>query len=179
MPWQINDHDETLVFQNAVEASVISGRQRVASAILTVNAGTTNYIGFRTGANPVTIYSRLINQIGSTRIEYSARSKLSFTGNITANVINLRNPNQRVQQPITTLAWHSVTPGTPDGNTETYLDPFPIFASGNNAQTRLGSDTLGLEYPLEANTDHVFAIANPGTGNATVHWWITFSEDLT
>ena len=26
------------------------------------------------------------------------------------------------------------------------------------------------------NTDHVFTIGNPGTGNATVHWWLTFFE---
>lgn len=164
-------------FQNYTEINVKTGRQRVASAILTVNAGTTVHIGVTTGNAPVIINSRLINQIGSTRIEYYARSGLSFSGAVSGNIINIRNPNNITKAPIGIQMWHSVTPGAVvPGVTEQYLDPFPIFAAGNNAQSRIGADASGLEYVLKPNTSHVFSIANTGTGNATVHWWQTFYE---
>ena len=82
-----------VVFHNYTEVHVKTGRQRVASAILTVNAGATTHIGVTTGNDPVVIKSRLISQIGSTRIEYSARSDLSFTGAVPGNIIPIRNPN--------------------------------------------------------------------------------------
>lgn len=163
-------------FHNYTEINVKTGRQRVASTILTVNATTTTHIGVVTGSDPVIIKSRLINQIGSTRIEYYARSDLSFTGAVSGNIIPIRNPNNITKVPIGIQMWHSVTPGTPTGSTEQYLDPFPIFAAGSNSQSRIGADTLGLEYVLKPNTNHVFSIANPGTGNATVHWWMTLYE---
>lgn len=165
-----------VVFQSYTEVNVKTGRQRVASTILTVNAGATTHIGVITGSDPVIIKSRLLNQIGSTRIEYYARSDLSFTGAASGNIIPIRNPNNITKVPIGIQMWHSVTPGTPTGSTEQYLDPFPIFAAGNNAQSRIGADTLGLEYVLKPNTNHVFSIANTGTGNATVHWWQTLYE---
>ncbi len=160
-----------VISQNYTEANVKLGRQRVASTILTVNAGATNHIGVITGDEPVVIASRLISQIGSSRVEYYARSDLSFTGAVSGNIINIRNPNNITKVPIGFQMWHSVTPGTPTGATEQYLDPFPIFAPGRDAQSRIGGDTLGLEYVLKPNTSHVFSIANTGTGNATVHWW--------
>lgn len=165
-----------VVFQNFTEVHVKTGRQRVASTILTVNAGATVHIGVTTGSDPVVINSRLLNQIGSTRIEYYARSDLSFTGAVSGNIIPIRNPNNISKVPIGVQMWHSVTPGTPTEATEQYLDPYPIFAAGNNAQSRIGADTLGLEYVLKPNTSHVFSIANTGTGNATVHWWQTMYE---
>ena len=165
-----------VVFHNYTEVNIKLGRQRVASAILTVNAGATTHIGVTTGSDPVVIKSRLLNQIGSTRVEYSAQSDLSFTGAVPGNIINIRNPNNMTKVPIGIQMWHSVTPGTPTGATVQYLDPFPIFAAGNNAQSRIGADTLGLEYVLKPNTSHVFSIANTGTGNATVHWWQTLYE---
>ena len=58
----------------------------------------------------------------------------------------------------------------------TYLQPFPILSAGVNEASRIGAGTLGLEYILAPNTDHVFTIGNVGTGNATVHWWLTFFE---
>ena len=69
-----------VISQNYTEANVKLGRQRVASTILTVNAGTTNHIGVIPGSEPVVITSRLISQIGSTRVEYYAKSDLAFTG---------------------------------------------------------------------------------------------------
>ena len=168
--------DRAVPFQNYTEINVKTGRQRVASAILTVNAGATTHIGVTTGNEPVVIKSRLINQIGSTRVEYSARSDLSFTGAVSGNIINIRNPNNITKVPIGIQMWHSATPGTPTGATVQYLDPFPIFAAGNNAQSRIGADSLGLEYVLKPNTSHVYSIANTGTDNATVHWWQTFYE---
>ena len=140
---------------------------RVASAILTVNAGAQNYIGFRTGALPVVIKSRLINQAGSTRIDYSAQANRGFTG---GTVIPISNPNNITQQPILMQAWHTVTPAAATGATVTYLQPFPILSAGVNAASRIGADTSGLEYVLAPNTDHVFTIDNVGTGNAAVHW---------
>ena len=165
-----------VVFQNYTEVNIKTGRQRVASAILTVNAGATVHIGVTTGNDPVVIKSRLLSQIGSTRVEYYARSDLSFTGAVSGNIINIRNPNNITKVPIGVQMWHSVTPGAPTGATVQYLDPFPIFAAGNNQQSRIGSDTLGLEYVLTPNTSHVFSIANTGTGIATVHWWQTLYE---
>lgn len=73
-------------------------------------------------------------------------------------------------------AWHTVTPAAATGATVTYLQPFPILSAGVNEASRIGADTLGLEYVLAPNTDHVFTIDNVGTGNATVHWWLTFFE---
>ena len=160
-------------FQNYTEVNVKTGAQRVASAILTVNAATQNYIGFRTGALPVVIKSRLINQTGSTRIDYSAQANRGFTG---GTVIPICNPNNITQQPILMQAWHTVTPAAATGATVTYLQPFPILSAGVNVASRIGADTLGLEYILAPNTDHVFTIGNVGTGNATVHWWLTFFE---
>ena len=165
-----------VVFQNYTEVNIKTGRQRVASAILTINAGATTHIGVTTGSEPVVIKSRLLNQIGSTRIEYYARSDLSFTGAVPGNIIPIRNPNNITKIPIGVQMWHSVTPWTPTAATEQYLDPYPIFAAGNNAHSRIGADTLGLEYVLKPNTSHVFSIANTGTGNATVHWWQTLYE---
>ena len=163
--------DMAVPFQNYTEINIKTGRQRVASAILTVNAGATVHIGVTTGDDPVVIKSRLISQIGSTRVEYYARSDLTFTGAVPGNIIPIRNPNNITKVPIGVQMWHSVTPGAPTGATVQYIDPFPMFSSGNNAQSRIGSDTLGLEYVLKPNTSHVFSIANTGTGNATVHWW--------
>ena len=160
-------------FRNYTEVNVMTGAQRVASAIMTVNATTQNYIGFRTGALPVVIKSRLINQAGSTRIDYSAQSNRGFTG---GTVIPISNPNNITQQPILMQAWHTVTPGAATDETVQYLQPFPILSAGVNEASRIGADTLGLEYVLAPNTDHVFTIANVGTGNATVHWWLTFFE---
>lgn len=164
------------VFSSTVQESVREGKQQVASAILTVPAGQAVNIGFRTGNKPVTINSRTINQIGSSRVEYSAREKLSFTGNIEANRITPKNPNNRNRVLSSVNIWHSVTPGIPTSETYQYLDPYALFSAGQNTSTRVGSDTLGLDYPLNANTDHVFTINNTGTGSATVFWWITFSE---
>ena len=160
-------------FQNYTEVNIKTGAQRVASAILTVNAGAQNYIGFRTGALPVIIKSRLINQAGSTRIDYSAQANRGFTG---GTVIPICNPNNITQQPILMQAWHTVTPAAATGATVAYLQPFPILSAGVNAASRIGADTLGLEYVLAPNTDHVFTIDNVGTGNATVHWWLTYFE---
>ena len=165
-----------VVFHNYTEVHVKTGRQRVASTLLTVNAGSTNHIGVITGNDPVVIKSLLISQIGSTRIEYSARSDLSFTGAVSGNIIPIRNPNNITKVPIGIQMWHSVTPGTPTAATVQYLDPFPIFAAGSNAQSRIGADASGLEYVLKPNTSHVFSIANTGAGNATVHWWQTLYE---
>ena len=165
-----------VVFQNYTEVNIKTGRQRVASAILTINAGATAHIGVTTGDDPVVIKSRLISQAGSTRVEYYARSDLTFTGAVSGNIINIRNPNNITKVPIGVQMWHSVTPGAPTAATVQYLDPFPIFAAGNNEQSRIGSDTLGLEYVLKPNTSHVFSIANTGTGNATAHWWQTLYE---
>ena len=162
-----------VTFQNYTEVNVNTGAQRVASAILTVNAGAQNYIGFRTGALPVVIKSRLINQVGSTRIDYSAQTNRGFTG---GTVIPISNPNNITQQPILMQAWHTVTPEAATGATVMYLQPFPILSAGVNAASRIGADTSGLEYVLAPNTDHVFPIDNVGTGNATAHWWLTFFE---
>ena len=165
-----------VTFQNYTEVNVNTGAQRVASAILTVNAGAQNYIGFRTGALPVVIKSRLINQVGSTRIDYSAQTNRGFTG---GTVIPISNPNNITQQPILMQAWHTVTPAAATGATVMYLQQFPILSAGVNAASRIGADTSGLEYVLAPNTDHVFTIANPGTGDAVVHWWMTYFEGET
>lgn len=164
------------VFSSTVQESVREGKQQVASAILTIPAGQAVYIGFITGDKPVTINSRLISQNGSSRVDYSAQEKISFTGNIEGNRINPKNPNNRKRVLSSVNIWHSVTPGTPTAETYQYLDPFPLFSAGQNSQTRVGSDTLGLDYPLNANTDHVFTINNIGPGTSVFYWWITFSE---
>lgn len=159
-----------LTTMNYTEVDVKTGRQRVAQLKTTITSGATVSIGFVTGAEPVIIKSRIINQIGSTEIDYSAYENRTFTGGTTVNVVN---PN-RVTQVASNVTIKSAV--TPDAGGTLYLEPFPIFAAGNNAASRIGGDVAGMEYHLKANTSHVFQISNPGTGAATVHWWITFFE---
>lgn len=158
------------------EANVLNGRQRVASGEFTIAQGATQYIGFRTGAEPVIIKSRLLQLAGGTKVAYSAKAGVSFTENH-ANTITICNPNTRYKVPVGATAFHTVTPGADvPGVTDKYLNDYPVYASGITAASRLGSDAQGLEYVLKENTSHVFAIKNTGTGAATVHWWLTFYE---
>ena len=163
-------------FQSYTEANVKNGRQRVASAEFSITQGASQYIGFRTGAEPVIIKSRLIQLVGGTKVEYSAKASISFTEN-PDNVVSICNPNTRYKVPIGVTAFHTVTPGAdvPDV-TDKYLNEFPVYAAGNNAASRLGSDAQGLDYVLKENTSYVFTIKNSGTGTASVHWWLTFYE---
>lgn len=165
-----------ICFQSYTEANVKNGRQRVASGEFIIAQGATQYIGFRTGAEPVIIKSRLLQLVGGTKVEYSAKADVSFTEN-PLNTITICNPNTRYKVPIDVTAFHTVTPGADvPGITDKYLNEFPVYASGTNAASRLGSDTLGLDYVLKENTSFVFSIKNSGTGAATVYWWITFYE---
>ena len=164
--------------RNLTEANVLNGRQRVASGEFTIAQGATQYIGFRTGAEPVIIKSRLLQLVGGTKVEYSAKAGVSFTEN-PENTITICNPNTRYKVPIGATAFSTVTPGADvPGVTDKYLNEFPVYAPGTNAASRLGSDAQGLEYVLKENTSHVFAIKNAGTGAATVHWWLTFYEGV-
>lgn len=163
-------------FRTLTEANVLNGRQRVASAEFSITQGASQYIGFRTGAEPVIIKSRLLQLAGSTKVEYSAKASISFTENPT-NVVSICNPNTRYKVPTGVTAFHTVTPGADvPGVTDKYLNEFPVYAAGSNAASRLGSDAQGLDYVLKENTSYVFTIKNSGTGTATVHWWITFYE---
>ena len=64
-----------VTFQNYTEVNIKTGAQRVASAILTVNAGAQNYIGFRTGALPV-----IIKPTMCSRLPIPAQGTLRYTG---------------------------------------------------------------------------------------------------
>ena len=64
-----------VTFQNYTEVNIKTGAQRVASAILTVNAGAQNYIGFRTGALPVVIKPTMCS-----RLPIPAQGTLLYTG---------------------------------------------------------------------------------------------------
>ena len=161
--------------QNYIEANIKNGRQRVVSRIVSVPAGTQVHIGVSTGDEPMIIKSRIISQSGSTQINYSAQSDLAYTGGA---AIPIRNPNNRFKVPIGVSMFVGVTPGAVvPGVTEQYLDPFPVFG-GTAAASRIGTDTLGLDYVLKENTNHVFTIDNVGSGTATVHWWQTFYEGV-
>lgn len=100
--WRLKDTIDAILLRTisglrAITFQNYTGAQCVAPTILTVNAGAQNHIGFRTGALPVIIKSRLINQVGSTRIDYSAQANRGFTG---GTVIPISNPNNITQQPI-------------------------------------------------------------------------------
>lgn len=152
------------------------GRQRVASFITSLNSGQQLHIGFRTGAEPVVVTARIIQQIGSTQINYSAQAKRTFSTS-GATVVTPRNPNNVVNVPSGVSVWYGVTPNAADGSTVEYLAPYPVLAVGNNALSRIGTDVSAGKYTLAANTDHVFTFNNVGTGNASVlHWWLTFRE---
>lgn len=163
-------------FRTLTEANALNGRKRIASAEFSITQGASQHIGFRTGAEPVIITSRLIQLVGGTKVEYSAKASISFTEN-PANVVSICNPNTRYKVPTGVTAFHTVTPGADvPGVTDKYLNEFPVYAAGNNAASRIGSDAQGLDYVLKENTSYVFTIKNSGTGTASVHWWITFDE---
>ena len=67
------------------------GRQRVVSFITSLNAGQQLYIGFRTGAEPVVVTARTIQQVGSTQINYSVQAKRTFSTS-GATAVTPRNP---------------------------------------------------------------------------------------
>ena len=154
------------------------GRQRVAAFIQPLNAGSQIYIGFRTGAEPVVITARALQQLGSTRVDYSAQANRGFTPPVNpANVVPICNPNNLVQVPSNVQVWFGVTPTAPTAETVEYLKPYPVLAAGAAAVSRLATDSFAGKYTLEPNTDHVFTINNVGPGNASVvHWLVTFRE---
>ena len=152
------------------------GRQRVVSFIQSLTAGSQLYIGFRTGAEPVVITARVLQQLGSSQVNYSAQAKRTFstTG---ATAVPICNPNNEVQVASNVQVWYGVTPTAADGSTVEYLKPYPVLAAGTNAASRVATDFSASKYTLQANTDHVFTINNIGPGNASVvHWLLSFRE---
>jgi len=162
-----------LSVQNYIESNVKLGYQWVASHRATIVSGASLLLGITTGDTPVIIKARYITQAGSTEVTYKAEMDVAFTG---GTVFTPKNPNNVNRGELKSTWKYGVTRGANGPEYYQYLDPYSILGSSNPATGRIGSDTQGLEYILQPNVSHVFTIANPGTGDAAVFWWLTFAE---
>ena len=151
------------IFQNYQEANTKLGHAFKFSVRTTNLAANSNYdIGVQTGAFPLTIKARSMAFLGSTELIYSAHEGSTYTGGTVVTPMNqgrlaVRAPLFSVQAGVTTTAL-----GTQ------YLPNFSTLAAGNNASSRLGTEVVGDESNLKANTKHIFRINCPtGAGTAT------------
>ena len=150
-------------FQNYQEANTKLGHAFKFSVRTTNLVAGSNYdIGVQTGAFPLTIKARSMAFLGSTELIYSAHEGSTYTGGTAVTPMNqgrlaVRTPLFSVQAGVTTTAL-----GTQ------YLPNFSTLAAGNNASSRLGTEVVGDESNLKANTKHIFRINCPtGAGTAT------------
>ena len=154
---------EQNIFQNYQEANTKLGYSFKFSVRTTNLAAGNNYdIGVQTGAFPLTIKARSLSFLGATELIYSAYEDSSYTGGTNVFIGNqgrlaVRAPSFNVQQGVTTTAL-----GTQ------YLPNFSTLAAGTNAASRLGTEIVGDETNLKANTKHIFRINCPtGAGTAS------------
>lgn len=151
------------IFQNYQEANTKLGHAFKFSVRTTNLVAGSNYdIGVQTGAFPLTIKARSMAFLGSTELIYSAHEDSTYTGGTAVTPMNqgrlaVRAPLFSVQAGVTTT----------DIGTQ-YLPNFSTLAAGNNASSRLGTEVVGDESNLKANTKHIFRINCPtGAGTAT------------
>ena len=151
------------IFQNYQEANTKLGHAFKFSVRATNLVAGSNYdIGVQTGASPLTIKARSMAFLGSTELIYSAHEGSTYTGGTVVTPMNqgrlaVRAPLFSVQAGVTTT----------DLGTQ-YLPNFSTLAAGNNASSRLGTEVVGDESNLKANTKHIFRINCPtGAGTAT------------
>lgn len=151
------------IFQNYQEANTKLGHAFKFSVRTTNLAAGNNYdIGVQTGAFPLTIKARSLSFLGATELIYSAYEDSSYTGGTNVFIGNqgrlaVRAPSFNVQQGVTTTVL-----GTQ------YLPNFSTLAAGTNAASRLGTEIVGDETNLKANTKHIFRINCPtGAGTAS------------
>ncbi|UNY40353.1 hypothetical protein KLEP7_gp196 [Pseudaeromonas phage vB_PpeM_ KLEP7] len=154
---------EQNIFQNYQEANTKLGYSFKFSVRTTNLAANSNYdIGVQTGSFPLTIKARSMAFLGATELIYSAHEGSTYTGGTVVTPMNqgrlaVRAPLFSVQAGVTTTAL-----GTQ------YLPNFSTLAAGSNAASRLGTEIIGDETNLKANTKHVFRINCPtGAGTAT------------
>lgn len=155
---------EQNIFQNYQEANTKLGYAFKFSVRTTNLAANTNYdIGIQTGAMPLTIKARSLAFLGATELIYSAHEDSTYSGGTAVFIGNqgrlaVRAPLFTVTQGVTTTAL-----GTQ------YLPNFSTLAAGSNAASRLGTEIVGDETNLKANTKHIFRINCPtGAGTASI-----------
>ena len=152
------------IFQNSQQANTELGYSFKFSVRTTNLVAGSNYdIGVQTGSFPLTIKARSMAFLGATELIYSAHEGSTYTGGTNVFIgnqgrLSIRSPLFSVQQGVTTTAL-----GTQ------YLPNFSTLAAGSNASSRLGTEIVGDESILKANTKHVFRINCPaGAGTASV-----------
>ena len=152
------------IFQGYQEANTKMGHAFKFSIRATNIAAGANYdIGVQTGQFPLTIKSRSLSFLGANELIYSAHEGSTYSGGTAVFIGNQgrlsnRSPYFSVSQGVTTT----------DVGTQ-YLPNFSTLAAGTNAASRLGTEVVGDETNLKANTKHIFRINCPaGAGTASV-----------
>ena len=128
-------------------------------------------VGVTTGNKPIVIKGRTISFIGSSDVDYRAASGSNYTGGTPLSVDNLN-----VKDPKLTTVTVVVNP-TVVAEGSIYLRYYTILSAGNNQSSRLGTDIVGKDTILPANTQFVFTIRNnSNTAASPLFWYITFVE---
>lgn len=151
----MTEGSKAFVIQNYIEANVKNGLQFYLRALYeNVTVGSTVYLKFQTGAKPVVIKSREVSFIGASKLDYVAVEGGSYTGGtpFTPGNENRINP---VATTVTLALGGTGTPGTEFRRKR-------MYGSGSETgnSSRIGTDVLGRETILKANTLHYVAMTN-------------------
>jgi hypothetical protein len=162
-------------FQSYTEVNTKTGTQFECSVrIPLVAGGTSAYIGFKTGNKKVIIKGRFLAFLGSSEIQYSASSQAVYSDGSPIIPTNLNTELGLLPgfAPTTTVVLNPtvVTVGN------VYFKPFSVLAGGQNTNSRLGTDIIGKDTVLAANTYYLFKIENIDTNAAAspLFWYITY-----
>lgn len=151
----MTEGSRAFVIQNYIEANVKNGLQFYLRALYeSVAVGTTVYLKFQTSTKPVIIKSRDVSFNGAAKLDYVAYEGGSHSG---GTVLTPGNENRVNPVPTTvTLAFG----GTGTGGVEYRRKR--IYGSGQETgnASRLGTDVLGRETILKANTLYYVAMTN-------------------
>lgn len=151
----------TSITQSYLESNTKLGNAfKFSARKINVAAGAQLDFGIETGAYPVIVKARYLNQLGSTEVTYSAFEDSVYTG---GTAVQTRNQSRIT--PRASLFSVVLDPTVTNIGTQ-YLPDFSILASGTNASSRLGTDAVGDETNLKPNTKHIFrarVVTNPAT----------------